>query len=133
MRFETCVGKFRLCSCDFLLIPISKTQQTMTDFSTQLNPQQHAQCQHCQCQFPSAFLKPKYWFGQLVEHTYTDDETGTIHRSIGVVVGLTLHLPGWNLPGWVYFVKFFWSGSNTPQLPCIDEVSETELQLVLFS
>lgn len=102
-------------------------------FNTQPNPQQHAQCQHWQWQFPLAFLKPKYWFGQLVEHTYTDDETGKTHHSIGVVVGLTLHLPGWNLPGWVYFVQFFWSESNTPQLPHIDEVSETELQLVLFS
>jgi hypothetical protein len=102
-------------------------------FSTQPNPQQHAQWQHCQWQFPSAFLKPKYWFGQLVEHGYTDDETGVTHHSIGVVVGLTLHLPGWNLPGWVYFVQFFWSESNTPQLPHIDEVSETELQLVLFN
>jgi hypothetical protein len=43
---------------------------------------------------PPEFLQPKYWFSQLVERSYTDDETGKTYHSIGVVVGLTLNLPG---------------------------------------
>lgn len=105
----------------------------MTNTYTGSNPQELQLYLHCQRQFPSQFLQPKYWFSQLVERTYTDDETGKTYRSIGVVVGLTLNLPGWTIPGWVYFVKFLWSDGGTPQLPIVDEVSESDLQLVLFS
>jgi hypothetical protein len=105
----------------------------MTNTCTRSNPQEPAPCQHCQRQFPSEFPQPKFWFSQLVERSYTDDETGRTHRSLGVVVGLTLNLPGWRLPGWVYFVKFLWSDGSTPQLPFVDEVSESDLQLALFS
>jgi hypothetical protein len=105
----------------------------MTNIYTGSNPQELQLDLHCQRQFPSQFLQPKYWFSQLVERTYTDDETGKTYRSIGVVVGLTLNLPGWTIPGWVYFVKFLWSDGGTPQLPIVDEVSESDLQLVLFS
>jgi len=105
----------------------------MTNICTGSTAQETAQYQHCQRQFPSEFLQPKYWFSQLVERSYTDDETGKTYRSIGVVVGLTLKLPGWTIPGWVYFVKFLWSEINTPQLPFIDEVSESDLDPVFFS
>jgi hypothetical protein len=105
----------------------------MINSSTGSNPQKPNRCQHYQRQFPSEFPQPKYWFSQLVERIYTDDETGRNYRSIGVVVGLTLNLPGWNTPGWVYFVKFLWSEGTTPQLPYIDEVSELDLHLVLFT
>ncbi len=104
----------------------------MTNTSTDSNPQKRAQGQHCQQQLPSEFLQPKYWFSQLVERSYTDDETGKTYRSLGVVVGLTLNLPGWSIPGWVYFVKYLWSECNTPQLPFVDEVSESDLYPVLF-
>ena len=97
------------------------------------NPQESNRCQHCPRQFPSEFLQPKFWFSQLVKRTYTDDETGKTYRSLGVIVGLTLNLPGWTIPGWVYFVKFLWSDGGIPQLPFIDEVSESDLHLVLFS
>jgi hypothetical protein len=96
-------------------------------------PQEPHTCQHCQRHIPAEFLQPKYWFSQLVERSYTDDETGKTYHSIGVVVGLTLNLPGWTIPGWVYFVKFLWSDGGTPQLPIVDEVSESDLHPVLFS
>jgi hypothetical protein len=105
----------------------------MTKTCTKLNPQQPAQHQHHQQQLPPEFLQPKYWFSQLVERTYTDDETGNTYRSIGVVVGLTLNLPGWSVPGWVYFIKFLWSDGAIPQLPFVDEVSESDLHPVFFS
>lgn len=104
----------------------------MSDLNTQTNPQQPNPHQPTQRQFPSEFLQPKYWFGQLVERSYTDDEAGKTYHSIGVVIGLTLNLPGWNLPGWIYCVKFLWSDMNAPQLPFIDEVSELDLHPVLF-
>jgi hypothetical protein len=103
------------------------------DISTQSNPQESHPYQYRQRQFPSEFIRPKYWFGQIVERSYTDDETGRTHRSLGVVVGLTLNLPGWSITGWVYFVKFLWSDGTTPQLPFVDEVGESDLQSVLFS
>jgi hypothetical protein len=96
-------------------------------------PQESHTCQHCQRHIPAEFLQPKYWFSQLVERSYTDDETGKTYHSIGVVVGLTLNLPGWTIPGWVYFVRFLWSDSGTPQLPFVDEVGESDLHLVSFS
>ena len=105
----------------------------MTNIYTDSTPQEPNLCQHSQQRLPPTFLQPKYWFNQLVERTYTDDETGKTYHSIGVVVGLTLNLPGWNLPGWVYFIKFLWSDSTTPQLPFIDEVGESDLQPVLFN
>lgn len=105
----------------------------MTNNCTGSTPQKPAQYQHCQRQFPSEFLQPKYWFSQLVERSYTDDETGRTYRSIGVVVGLTLNLPGWSVPGWVYFIKFLWSDGAIPQLPFVDEVSESDLHPVIFS
>ena len=105
----------------------------MINSCTGSTPQKPHRCQHCQRQFPSEFPRPKFWFSQLVERSYTDDETGRTHRSIGVVEGLTLNLPGWKLPGWVYFVKFLWSEINTPQLPFIDEVSESDRHPVLFT
>lgn len=100
---------------------------------TQPNPQKPHPQPHHQHQLPPGFLQSKYWLGQLVERTYTDDETGKTYRSIGVVVGLTLNLPGWTIPGWVYFIKFLWSDMNAPQLPFVDEVSEADLQLVSFT
>ena len=93
-------------------------------------PQEPHTCQHCQRHIPAEFLQPKYWFSQLVERSYTDDETGKTYHSIGVVVGLTLNLPGWTIPGWVYFVRFLWSDSGTSQLPFVDEVGESDLHLV---
>lgn len=100
---------------------------------TEPNPQNlHRQLLH-QRPLPPEFIPSKYWFGQLVERSYTNDETGTTHRSIGVVVGLTLNLPGWSVPGWIYFIKFLWSDGCIPQLPFTDEVSESDLQPVLFS
>jgi hypothetical protein len=105
----------------------------MINSCTGSTPQKRDRCQHYQRQFPSEFSQPKFWFSQLVERIYTDDETGRNYRSIGVVVGLTLNLPGWSLPGWVYFVKFLWNESNTPQLPYVDEISESDLHPVLFS
>ena len=100
---------------------------------TEPNPQNlHLQLQH-QRSLPPEFLPSKYWFGQLVERSYTDDETGITYRSMGVVVGLTLNLPGWSIPGWVYFIKFLWSDGIATHLPFTDEVSESELQPVLFN
>jgi hypothetical protein len=105
----------------------------MTNTYTGSTSQQPNQCQPCQRQFPSEFPQPKYWFGQLVERSYTDDETKKTYRSLGLVVGLTLNLPGWNTPGWIYFVKFLWSDGGIPQLPIVDEVSESDLQPVVFN
>lgn len=103
------------------------------DISAASNFQESHPYQYPQRQIPPEFLQPKFWFGQLVERSYTDDETGKTYYSIGVVVGLTLNLPGWSIPSWVYFVKFLWSNGAIPQLPLVDEVSESDLQLVLFS
>jgi hypothetical protein len=105
----------------------------MKNSCTGSKPQNPHPCWHSQRQFPSEFLQPKYWFSQLVERSYTDEDTGRTYRSIGVVVGLTLNLPGWRTPGWIYFIKFLWSDSGTPQLPFVDEVSESDLHAVLFS
>lgn len=55
-------------------------------------PQKPHPCQHCHRQFPAEFPQPKFWFSQLVEGSYTDDETGRNYRRLGVVVGLTLNL-----------------------------------------
>ena len=100
---------------------------------TALNTQTNLQKPIAKHQLPPEFLPSKYWFGQLVERIYTDDETGKTYRSIGVVVGLTLNIPGWSIPGWVYFIKFLWSDGGIPQLPHIDEVCESDLQPVLFN
>lgn len=100
---------------------------------TEPNPQNLHLQQPNQRPLPPEFVPSKYWFGQLVERTYTDDETGKTYHSICVVVGLTLNLPGWSVPGWVYFVKFLWSDGAIPQLPFTDEVSESDLHPVLFT
>jgi hypothetical protein len=69
------------------------------DISTASNSQEPHSYQSPHRQIPPEFLQPKFWFGQLVERSYTDDETGKTYHSTDFVVGLTLNLPGWSLPG----------------------------------
>ena len=74
---------------------------------------------------------PRYRIGQIVESTYTDDETGETYRSRLQIVGMTIAVPGWlNIPGWWYFVLYL-PGSDPDWLignPIAEEFHESDLR-----